>query len=248
MRYVASIALFAICLCSHATAEQAPANTSAWPTGEFVELLPTVNVHRARLGGEVTRTGDGLVLAPRPHSWGRVLLPVKINGDYELHVRFTVYASDGHKGMQVIIPIGDHRCLIVLNGWRGKITGLGSIDNQLANNNATTLHGDIFPKPRQYVAIIKVQSDGDDASIHVRAAGRDVIDWSGKLSSLDLEGRLPNVASPQLGDDASTVVVHSAQLKLLSGTAAWSDPPILEKQTTATTQISAHITSGTADQ
>jgi hypothetical protein len=153
------------------------------------------------------------------------MLPVKIEGEYDLKVTFTAHAGGAHKEAEVVLPVGSRTCLLILGGWEGDVYGLQLIDSQYANNNTTTRHAAALIAERLYTLSVAVRSQNELSSIQVSLDGTPLTSWQGKGTSLSIG---PDAALPQpqrlgLLAQLSLLTFQSVQIRMISGKAAWSE-------------------------
>jgi len=157
---------------------------------------------------------------------GHILLPVGVEGSYELHFQFCRLTGDG--GIRTCIPVGQRKACVVL-AVRGRgdtwLSGIGNIKGERARSNETTVRTLRIRNNVLYNVGITVQLDGADARIAVTANNQPLLNWRGPQSVLRLPKvdrgtgariQTPNV--PALGAAASEVNYHMAKLRVLDGT------------------------------
>ena len=181
-----------------------------------IDLLSSVDVMRDRVTGEWTRDEDEVTT-----TGGKILMPVVLEGEYDLTVSFT--RLEGDNTIAVVLPIGERRCIVVLSGWNGQTSGIESIDGKEAHSNPTTKHPSVLINGRRYTLVAKVRRhQGQTASVEVLLDKAVLASWQGKESSLDLRGewQLPQIRRFALSTiDATTF--HSAKLQMVSGDVSW---------------------------
>jgi hypothetical protein len=151
----------------------------AIPVGQWVELLPRVNIRADRLTGEWRQTGDGLTASSGAPAVMRV--PVVLEGSYELQVDFTRNAGDD--SVQIRYPVGpQHHIYFTLGGWHGRADGFGPIDGRLAiDGNSTSRRPSVLRTGRRYSALLRVAQAGDAVTIEGFLDGEPFTSWAGKL-------------------------------------------------------------------
>jgi hypothetical protein len=180
-------------------------------------LLKLINIKRHKVAGEwkFHKSGLGCEFGGRQI----MAIPITTSGGYDLTTTFTLV-----KGAEtaILIPVGsDGQASVILGGWIGKWSGIGSIDGAYVDNNSTSVEckGGRLPislKKRTTLGV-SVRFKGETASIIVLLNGKRFTSWSGKSSSLTLHrGWALKGRTFALGANASQVVWHSVQLRAVS--------------------------------
>ncbi|NQU26267.1 MAG: hypothetical protein HQ567_33695 [Candidatus Nealsonbacteria bacterium] len=194
------------------------------PRGQWVELLGPVDVAKDGVAGKWTRAGEAVGVSPS--GMATLMLPVRIEGSYELVVEST--GTAGTNSVVVIPPVGSRQCYVMLNGWKGTASGIGQIDGRSGSENSTTKKPGPLRNGRRNSILLRVQLAGDRADIKVLLDRNPYTSWSGKQASLSLPeswGRWDS-DRPVLGASDSSVTFHSVRFRLLSGTASWVRPVV----------------------
>ncbi len=194
----------------------------------WYDLLPLVDVDRHAINGAWLRTADGLHGLPCANS--RVVVPLVVNGDYELAVSFTRYA--GNEAIHLLLPVGpDAQTELSLSGWGGQFSGLlnvgGAITPKQPRSTAVRT-----PAPlenfRRYHATVRVTSKDAAASIEVRLNGEPYLAWTGPRRDLSTAPMEVSCDPPRrdllaIGLYDVPMTYHELRLRLLTGTAQqWS--------------------------
>jgi serine/threonine protein kinase len=185
-----------------ATGAPSAADAQGW-----LDLLSRVKLKADIEQGHWRRDRDGL------HAeWGqasRLLLPVRIEGDYSLEVEFTSNAGTG--SIVVVFPVAARSCQLTLHGWEG-LDGLELIEGRRANNNPTTKPSRVESLQR-YLVRIDVRLQGEQAAIDVLLDGQPHLHWRGPQASLDtcLEWSLSDESRPALGVSDVDATFHSVR-------------------------------------
>jgi hypothetical protein len=196
--------------------DQSDLSRSIIPLSEWVDVLAMVDPARHTAEGEWARQGGEIGTVRRQN--GKFALPVAPEASYELEVRFTIVEGTEVK---LNLPVGDRGCSLLLGGWRGEASGLNTIDNIIARDNATAVKPSGLTINRSYKLTVRVEVNGADAAIAVELNDRAYLAWEGKRSSLNDPGAFatPRRGALGLGTFDSRVVFHAARLRLLSGAA-----------------------------
>ncbi len=200
-----------------ATLPQAGADASG--ASGCVDVLSHVNVARDQVVGEWRKDSAGVSLARSPRSFTActLMLPVVVNGEYDLAMSFTRLSGDDC--VCTILPVGSHVCMLSLSPFGGQCSGLELIDDEDAGHNSTTIRPGTLTNGKKYGLLIKVRLGEHVASVDVLLDKASIIQWRGKYSSLGIKQfwRLPQPRRIGLGAMQPTTF-HSVQLKMTSGT------------------------------
>ncbi|GAG25813.1 unnamed protein product, partial [marine sediment metagenome] len=149
----------------------------------------------------------------------RVMLPLEIDGSYDLGAEFTRTKADST--IIVVFPVGDRSCQLALSAFSQTVHGLGLIDgkNPDDRSNPATYRQGKLVNDRRYHVLLSVRTKKDEATIDVSLDGKPIITWSGKQSSLAVAPgqQLPYPKRASLGAHRSQVTFHSASLRSTSG-------------------------------
>jgi len=188
---------------------------SQFPQGQWVDVLKGVDLDWDSAKGSWKRSA-GAVLA-EPEESSRLLLPVVVEGGYDLEVKFT--RTTGNGDVQVFLPANSAVCHLALSAYDERLHALAEIDGQFPKDNPTVRRPGTLTNGRQYTVLAAVRPQDDSVTISISLDGEPLIEWSGKQSSLSTRGAwywpVPN--QPGLGAYRSTVTFHSARLRLVSG-------------------------------
>lgn len=191
-----------------------PAGKTQW-----INLLAGVNPDIHGISGEWSGQTTGL-LGDGRGGHGAALMPVPVCGSYDLQLVFTLVSGDES---DIILPVGAGGAALYIGGWRGRTIGLGMIDGMGANgfNNPTRTR---LPEGSRCLQLgarnvldVAVRTKGELAQVTARLNGRNIIDWSGRQSSLTQEkwcmSLPPNTIA--LVTFPSQTLWHAAKLRLL---------------------------------
>ena len=153
--------------------------------------------------------------------WLAIMLPVKVEGEYDLRVTFTRQEGDD---IFIQLPVGSHDCTLCLGCWRGDVHGLATIDGRDANNNPTTRQPGKLNNGEQYSVLVKVRLPSQAASVEVLLGDEQIIQWQGNENVLASPQRTAISQKQQfallVNDTKATF--HSVQLRMISGKASWT--------------------------
>ena len=206
------------------SSEPAPARTEAPPMsalikpGQWVELLPLVDLGRDVVKGQWQMTPQGI--RSDTGECSHVAVPVVTSHSYELAFRFT--RPDPKTGqVMATFPVGGRSVTLVLGGWGNTKSGLGQVHGRRYLENETTVDPGGLEGGHLYTVDIRVVPEGDQVAIAVALDGKPFIKWKGPQSELgpDPGFTLPHPQCLGLGAGHAYVTFHSMRLRMLSGEA-----------------------------
>ena len=135
----------------------------------------------------------GLAAAGRfscePADYGRLEIPVNINGSYDVEVQFTRIA--GNEGLCVIVPIGQAQCSAALSVRHGTYSGLDLVAGRSVrdSSNPTVTQPANVENNHRYTLVVRVRLRArEQASVDVSLDGKQYLPhWEGNMSSLTLD-------------------------------------------------------------
>ena len=178
-----------------------------------------MDLARDTVHGKWIEHAEGLTI-DQPERFQRVVLPVKVQGDYDLEVEYTRLNS--YDITALTFPVGDTSCALLLGCVSGAASGLELIDGKDAMNNATTRRPSGLRIHKETKALVTVRCEGDDVRIEVSLDGQPYLEWSGKRASLAIsdDWKTSDPLHPGLGMLLSGTIFHSARLRVVSGEAS----------------------------
>ena len=119
--------------------------------------------------------------------------------------------------MAVIFPVGNTSALLVVSGWKGKVSGLAFIHGKDADRNETTRDGGLSNGEKHTLLLEVRMLDDKQARIAVWLDGKAYLDWEGERSALtpDRQCGLRRAGSVGVGAYDASIVFHSCQLQML---------------------------------
>jgi len=196
------------------------------PRGQWIDLLGWIDTGLDVVEGNWSSNGDALRTI-RPVTNARVMLPVRLNGSYEIAVDFT--RTSGGGAVAFVLPVGSHQCLAKLNGWVKGTTyhGIEWIDGRSAKGNQTTVRPGDLPNGKRHLFLVQVKTQGDTATVVMFFDGRHVTAWSGKRASLSVPAHeaMPEWDRPGLEASGNMVIVHGVRLRPVDGEATRPTSP-----------------------
>ncbi|HUT12282.1 MAG TPA: PA14 domain-containing protein [Thermoguttaceae bacterium] len=193
------------------------------PQGQWVDLLAPVDIDADQVAGKWTRDGEGVAVAP--DKFCRLMLPVRVDGSYELAFEFTRHSGENVVGAK--LPVGSTDCCLALSLRGGEGSGIAHIDGREGHMNASTRKPGTLQNGRRYSVLVRVQLSGEDVRAEVLLDGQPYIGWVGKQASLEAyrDWRTPDKSRPALTAYEAAVTFHTVRFRLLSGKATWVRPP-----------------------
>ena len=200
--------------------------------GKWVDLLPLVDPAKHAVKGTWQRTHQGLLSDGQPGS--RVALPVQVAGSYEFEFRFirTSRKVVNARLITASFAVGRPAARLILGGWANSRSGLEPVHGKPYRENETTVSPGGLQDGRAYVAHIRVEPRGDDATIAVTLDGKPYIAWRGPQSALGSASA--NAPSLTLGAGEAYAYFQSARLRMLTGEARLLRPATTVAKTPST--------------
>jgi hypothetical protein len=201
-----------------AASHQPQAGGKAAEAKKGIDLLALVDVAKDAVKGDWQRQAAALQVAAKGGPM-MLVLPVQPCGSYELDARFV--RTNGKGTVIAVLPAGS-RCVALSMSWnKGQASALELINGKGPKDNETCVKPGKLENSREYVLLVKVLLEGDNAQITVTLDGKPYIAWQGPASALSLYSnlRLPKRGCLGLGAADATVVFGSARLRMLSGDA-----------------------------
>lgn len=184
-----------------------------------VDLLKLIDPGQDAVIGQWNWVGDKLQ-CQRAKS-ARILLPVVVEGSYELCFQFCRLA--GKEAIHLVVPVGSRKCLISLGGSRHG-SGIGRINGKRFYNNETSVKSFKIRNGVTYNVRVSVELKEDKAKIVTAVNSKPLLRWQGPPSALstvpprDEAGRrlrMPGV--PALGAGSNQVNFHIVKTRALDG-------------------------------
>jgi WD40 repeat protein len=205
-----------------ATAPPSPSAPETLPLNRLVDILPKVDLERDTVSGAWTKNDAGVASTV----WGSsIMLPVEVDGDYDLIVMFTRHRSN-HYGSKtcpcVIFPVAAKKCALVLSEG-DQFTGLEMIDGNSAGSGPATTRDKMLVNEQRYNVHLKVRLRERLGTIGVLLDQDPYLHWQGDVASLDIPPRFAMPRPRAIGLAAGCLATfHSVQLRLVSGKASWA--------------------------
>lgn len=182
-------------------------STRAAAKGAWINLFLGLDPKRHSIDGEWKVEQGSL---EQTQSYGRILLPLVVDRDYDMELLFT--RNSGDEGIFVVLPVGEAACNLILNGWNGTASGLECIDFEHANANPTTTAPAPIATGHQHQVNIQVRNERSVARIEVHFDGKPYLHWSGDAGLLHPAIGVPEPYRIGLGTYESTTF-HFARIR-----------------------------------
>ena len=181
----------------------------------WIDLLAKVDPARDTVTSKWQRAGQALSTAPAAPAG--ITVPVTVNGDYEVEMKFRRTSGDDMVGLT--LPIAAGHVVLNLGGYRGTASGLEFIDGKRSQANVTKVPIQL-QNNRSYVALARVVVRGQEAEVSVKLDGQPIINYKGPLASLAMPkwfAAVPKALCLLTWESGATF--ESLRLRMLSGEA-----------------------------
>jgi hypothetical protein len=193
------------------------------------------------LAGTWERKGEELHGTARAGDYssynGRAVIPLMPQGNYEVEMRFS---KTGPGGVWVHLPLANAEVMVSVGAgtasssyygysYKPAVATLEQVSRSSYRDDiASTLRATLDDN-HAYLLQVRVTTAGEKASIVVALEGRTVISWSGNASDLSVYSYWKQASHPRcLGvgvGNPSTITLHSARLRMLTGKAVAPEKP-----------------------
>jgi hypothetical protein len=132
---------------------------------------------------------EGRVLRFKSGDKGAYLqLPYEPPEEYDVAVAFRRLAGD--EGLQLILNAGGQPVMAAVDGWPmfGYRSGMHYLDGKGADNNETTVKGQLLKSDTDYTLVYSVRN----GIINVSLNGKEIISFKGKFSRLSFDSPASN--------------------------------------------------------
>jgi len=196
-----------------------------FPLNQWVDVLRLVDTTKNVVKGKWSRTGRSVVVEPGDAA--RLVIPVAVEGSYDLEVEFT--RTSGEADVATLLSIGSQQFMVALSAFVGTASALDRLDGRNAYDpkNPTAVRPGRLENGHRYRLLVKVRAAPDaHGSVDVSLDGRPYLPhWEGSLATLALEEAwaMPDPRRLGLGAWQSRVTFSSVRLRLVSGHASADD-------------------------
>jgi serine/threonine protein kinase len=205
---------------------------TALARGVWIEVLAITDVDRDRVSNLWERRGNGIGSRGAAGGYPRIMLPVMVEGDYDLEVAFT--RNSGRGAIVIVAPVGGgHVIDFILSGNSGDVHGFNSYYGHDLQDprNLTAKRPGTLDNGRRYTFSIQIRGSGDRATIDAALDGKPLVHCAAPLAALPTwtqtacaEPQRPALGV-QSGDDAT---FHCARVRIVSGSAGLKPPRATE--------------------
>lgn len=194
--------------------------------GVWVDVLREVKV--AVHGSMKLWVREGSRVGMRPPKMfeakgGVLTLPIVPSGSYQLRVAFV--RAHGTGGVGIWLPVGDKRITAILGDTNGPKSYLATVLAPGQDNRPVIRPGKLTNgRENVFEAKVIVHDEDETAEITTRLNGQKYLHWKGPLKGLArwIESGLAHPSAPAVGTLGSRLLVHSARLRMISGTCKWA--------------------------
>jgi hypothetical protein len=184
------------------------------PIGKWVHVLGLTDLDASRLGGGQWEQRREAIGIETPDFGSRFMLPVEVDGSYELEFDFT--APRG----QIVgyLPTGGNGCQLWIAEGQG-ISGLSFLGGESADRNPTKTPMPKLDWTKRHTAGVKVEPQGELITIEVTIDGKPYMRWKGPQIAFTPQRRNA-IRDPRrlgLGTLGGPILFHTAKVKLLDG-------------------------------
>lgn len=189
-------------------------NKAMLPDVHWVPLLGEIDMGADVVQGKWMRLGSELAVGAIEA--GRIMVPYKPVGSYEVKVGFT--RKGGEDAVCVFLPVGGNQAMLVLGGG-DQVSGLQWVNDQPVEQNSSAVMPGSLENGRKYEVAVQVRLQSVKAQIDVSLDGQPYISWEGPRSSLKVMSpwEMPQKEVLGLGAAWSDVVFHSLEVRQLHG-------------------------------
>jgi hypothetical protein len=141
------------------------------------DLLRQIELPRDALAGTWRKAGDAVIF-DGDTKFARLVLPGSVPQAYRLSL--TVTRESGNEIFVLGLVAGGNTAAVLIDGWRGGVSGIDKIDGRSGENNASTHRGFRFSNGTP----TKIECIVNAGLIRVSCNGLAVIEWRGDFSAL----------------------------------------------------------------
>jgi WD40 repeat protein len=209
--------------------ETIKARLETLPRNEFVDVLPRVDLTRDCLLGEWLRNGTAIenkTLNRSPHPTDHLLLPVQVQGEYDLRVtckRLEVNEAEGNVGVAIVFPVGSKNCMLIADRNGGHLAGGEAFPGTASLGSSKREDQPLLVDGEPCTVLIEVRTSGQSATIKVLRNNLPYLDWQGSETLLGVGGywNPPQPQQPVLCAHCARVAFSAVELRMISGKFSW---------------------------
>jgi hypothetical protein len=195
------------------------------PLDQFVDILPKVDPKRdAYAGGKWLRYGNAIedeALNRSGHPTDHLMLPVRVDGDYDLVV--TCARLEGQGDVVIVFPVGSTNCLLIGGSNGCHLEGGASFPGTSPKGPVKKEGQPLIVDGVRSTILIKVRTVGQSATIDVLRNNEPYLSWQGSDMLLGVGGYWspPQPQRPVICAHCSRLAFQSIELRMVSGKASW---------------------------
>jgi len=159
-------------------------------SGDWVDVLPLVDVARDKIRGQWELADGGLRQVQLGNSLKELMLPVGVRDSYEIEVEFTKLA--GHDSVNIRFPVREKNPLLVISGYPedGYYSQVRQISDSArgGSQNPSRVKSPPLENERRYRCNLRVVVDGHDIQIASELDGQELVHWRGSSSLVSGSG------------------------------------------------------------
>ena len=178
----------------------------------WVDVLKQVDPEKHAVAGTWQRDDDGLAVGSA--AWGRVVIPYRPTGEYDLRVSFTRRSGRFSVPIYFVTPQG--QATFELDCWGEGIAGIQAVNGEDNRRNATRTEDMPLTNGKRYTVLIEVRKDRIRCSLDGEEVCALPVTDRLRLSPLS-EWELPEKKALGLGAYSSPTVFHSAEVRPVKG-------------------------------
>lgn len=174
-----------------------------------IDVLAKIDLDRDALHGSWQFDGHSLI-TPQ-NSRGALQLPVVLPEEYRLEA--IAARESGDDNLTFTVPIGGKQSNLIIDGYKGTLSGLQPIDGKSIDVNETRHEASLFADGQPKAISITVRKNG----VQMVCDGRTLVDWTGDVSRLGRPDKLPYEDRAYLGDWYSRYRITKLEVTPLGG-------------------------------
>ncbi len=180
------------------------------PTGAWYDLFGSLKLPQGVTRGRWMQQGNEI--ASNSDSTCSLLLPVIVQGSYELETTFTTKRENG---VGLVLPVA-HRSVALIKDYRNPSLSLHNVTVAGSTSPAQVQLGILQPGVKQTLRVV-VTINGEDVKISSHVNNLPPVDWSGKVADLSIPANYAPSAmmQPCLITTRTETLFHTARIKPL---------------------------------
>jgi predicted Ser/Thr protein kinase len=185
--------------------------------GDWIDLIADADVERDTLGGWWLARDGELSVAPsaREKQFVRLMFARPIERNYDLSADFT--RTSGNGSVTITIPVGTRQGTLHFGADGGSVGGLERVNGQniVSDRNPAVRRPNRLIDGRRYQTLVRVRTEGDNATIEVWLDGNRFVRWAGRQAALGLDPNwmLPERQRVAVGCSQANVTFHTVRVR-----------------------------------